>query len=88
MAAWNLEFRCDSANDPNVALARWHMHSARFDSLPPVEKRFIAAAKACMVAADVAGSALTERKNSLQQQDEWIRSTLNALPQAAEIGSW
>ena len=86
LADWNLKFDATAVNDPNVALARWHMRaSARFDSLPAVEKRFIAAAKACMVAADVAGSALTERKNSLQQQDEWIRSTLRALPKSAEI---
>lgn len=86
LADWNLKFDATALNDPNVALARWHMRaSARSDSLPAVEKRFIAAAKACMVAADVAGSALTERKNSLQQQDEWIRSTLSALPKAAEI---
>ena len=86
LAEWTLKFDATSANDPNVSLARWHMRAnARFDSLPPVEKRFIAAAKACMVAADVAGSALTERRSYPQQQDKWIRSTLTALPKATEI---
>ncbi len=86
LAEWTLKFDATSAHDPNVSLARWHMRaSGRFDSLPQVEKRFIAAAKACMVAADVAGSALTEQKNSPQKQDAWIRSTLTTLPKAVEI---
>jgi len=86
VSEWTLKFDESSAHDPIVTLARWHMRAQnRFDNLSPDGKRFIAAAKACMVAADVAGSALTERKQVPQQQAEWIRSTLATLPKAADI---
>jgi CRISPR-associated endonuclease/helicase Cas3 len=84
--SWTLRFDSTSTNDAHVALARWHMHAnSRFDRLSPVERRFLAAAKACMVAADVAGSALTEGKRSPQKQDEWIRNALAILPPPVEI---
>ncbi|MEZ6043883.1 MAG: CRISPR-associated helicase Cas3' [Planctomycetaceae bacterium] len=83
---WTLKFDATSANDPNVSLARWHMRAnTRFENLSTVDKRLVAAAKACMVAADVAGSALTERQSSPQEQHQWIRSTLAAVPKAAQI---
>jgi CRISPR-associated endonuclease/helicase Cas3 len=86
LGPWTLKFDATSVNDANVALARWHMRAnARFDSLSSIEKRFIAAAKACMVAADVAGSALTERQTSPQQQEHWIHSTLATTPNPAQI---
>lgn len=86
VAEWTLKFDESSASDPIVTLARWHMRaSGHFQTLSLVEQRFIAAAKACMIAADVAGSALTEHKQMPQQQAEWIRSTLATLPKAAAI---
>ena len=81
-----LQFDASSASDPIVLLARWHMRaSSRFNDLSLDEQRLIAAAKACMVAADVAGSALTEQKQTPQRQAEWIRRALARLPDAGDI---
>lgn len=44
-----------------------------------------AAAKACLVAADVAGSALSERTFHLARHTRWIRDQLRIHPAAAEI---
>ena len=83
---WTLRFDATSGTDPNVSLARWHMRAGeRFDRLSSVQKRFIAAAKACMVASDVAGSALTERPGIVQRQQQWTQAALATLPKTSQI---
>lgn len=81
-----LLFDSSRPDDAIVRLHRWHRAAtAKFDNLSTEEQRLVAAAKACTVAADVAGSALTERKQSAFEQADWIRTTLSALPLASNV---
>ncbi|TWU26516.1 putative CRISPR-associated nuclease/helicase Cas3 [Novipirellula galeiformis] len=53
----------------------------------PTWRRFCACAKACLVASDVAGSALWEHIDTAPQRQSWIAETLNRRPAPGEIDS-
>jgi len=58
--------------------------SATWASLPDDEKRLVAACKACLIAADVAASALARRAHA-GARGTWIRDSLACRPAAADI---
>lgn len=49
------------------------------------ERRFTAAAKACLIAADVAGSALPRMVDSSDQRKAWIRESFGRRPAPAQL---
>jgi CRISPR-associated endonuclease/helicase Cas3 len=56
-----------------------------FEARHPTWRRFVAAAKASLIAADVAGSALWEHLPERQQRLSWIRDTLTQKVPSSEI---
>jgi len=51
----------------------------------PEEHRFIAAVKACLIAADVAGSALPRKLAQKEKRTAWIRNAFAAIPKPDQI---
>jgi CRISPR-associated endonuclease/helicase Cas3 len=60
------------------AIDGWQSHSAE-------EKRFVAAVKACLIAADVAGSALPRTNMDAQQRRTWIASAFERKPTPEQL---
>lgn len=69
-------------------LGRWRLKAQRlWRSFSPQEKRLLAAVKAALIAADVAGSALPYRSGSPGQQTwSWITQVLENKPSADDLG--
>lgn len=57
----------------------------RHESMISADYRLCAAAKACVVAADVAGSALTERRIDNAGQEDGIHKTLSIRPEPEDL---
>ncbi len=60
-------------------------HHQNWDTFSPEEKRFVASCKACLIAADIAGSALPEEISELSQQENWIKAAFSAIPRPEQI---
>src|SRR5205807_10621951 len=56
-----------------------------WDSMSPVNKRFVAAVKDCLVAADVAGSALPKKLPDEPQRWMWISESFAEKPKQGEL---
>ncbi len=85
------ELRCSSVAD-NV-VAQIHKQTLHIDTViqnlawVDVEpwQSFCACAKACLVAADVAGSALSEQSLGIDDQTKWISESLTVKPEPSDI---
>jgi CRISPR-associated endonuclease/helicase Cas3 len=69
-------------------LAAWAKSARRtWDAMPEgsPDRRFVAAAKACLIAADVAGSALPKAEPNEAMRWDWITRSLSNLPQPGDI---
>lgn len=63
-----------------------HRKSMRFwNALGDEERRFVAAVKDCLVAADVVGSALPKQVQSEQKRRQWIAASFARIPKPDDI---
>ncbi|MBA2227424.1 MAG: CRISPR-associated helicase Cas3' [Thermogemmata sp.] len=70
-----------------VHLACWHRQAQKlWRNFSPTEKRLLAAVKAALVAADVAGSALPFRSTAAGSKWSWILHALENKPSAEALG--
>lgn len=68
-------------------LLRWSVDAqGRWDRLSGDEQRFIAAAKACLIGADVAGSALPKAVADEQGRADWISTAFANAPTPEDLG--
>jgi CRISPR-associated endonuclease/helicase Cas3 len=68
-------------------LACWHRQALKlWRNFSPPEKRLLAAVKAALIAADVAGSALPFRLAEVEHTNSWILQVLGNKPTAEELG--
>lgn len=67
-------------------LGRWR-RSARgcWEELSPDDRRFVAAVKACLIAADVAGSALSRAMPEDSDRWRWITDSFSATPSTDDL---
>lgn len=77
------------AGDPQDTITLIHREVtqavARHENMISADYRLCAAAKACVIAGDVAGSALTERRVDSSGQDDWIGATLRIRPEPEDL---
>lgn len=82
--------RYDLVGDDNVFdthLACWQRQAQKvWRNFSPLEKRLLAAVKAALIAADVAGSALPFRSAEVGHTWSWILQALENKPSAEELG--
>ena len=57
----------------------------QWDHLQAEEKRFVTAVKTCLIAADVAGSALPQKIVDQKERSDWIQRNFTFKPSADEI---
>src|SRR5262249_43320407 len=73
-------------DSPFKTLADWLLAaSTRWEKTPPDERNFIAAVKACLIAVDVAGSALPRTALSPQARAEWVAEAFGRVPQPDQL---
>lgn len=69
-------------------LRKWSARSRRmWDRFNPIEKRFVAAAKDCLIAADIAGSAVPKLEPSLVSPYGWVKRAFDSKPQKGDLDS-
>ena len=70
-----------------VELAAWHRNALRYwERLAQTPQRLlIAAAKDCLIAADVAGSALPKAVPDDERTWDWVSQSLSSIPEAGEL---
>jgi CRISPR-associated endonuclease/helicase Cas3 len=67
-------------------LKQWRTKANRqFDGLKLPERKFVAAAKCTLIAADVAGSALPKAKPDHPQRWDWISASFTNKPEAGDL---
>ena len=76
---------CGSAH-ARVPLKKWcKLGQRQFDQLQADNRRLVAAVKTCLVAADVAGSALPKVMPDDQQRWDWITKSFATRPQPGDL---
>jgi len=84
------ESRLSLLADPTSAFSRiqkFFMEAeATWEEIGAEEQRFIAAVKACLIAADAAGSTLPRKLDSLNKRMTWIRRAFAETPTPAQLG--
>jgi len=69
-------------------LARWARSNQRtWDGLQPAERRLVAAVKNCLIAADIAGSALPKALPDAPDRWDWIRRSFANRPGPGDLRS-
>lgn len=75
-----------NANNVFQELDQWRRTAhARYKALPPEECRFVAAVKSCLIAADVAGSALPWAMPDNADRWRWITDSFAAKPTVDDL---
>lgn len=79
----NLTWQLIGSDSPHQHLRRAKKNAAVFwDSCDDEKRRFLAAVKACLIAADVAGSALPKEREKISG---WIRKALSQRPTSDQL---
>ena len=82
-ALTNLTWRLIGSTSPHQRLTRAKRQAAAFwDSCSADKRRFLAAVKACLIAADVAGSALPKEGEKISG---WVRRSLSQRPTPSQL---
>ena len=82
-ALTNLTWRLIGSTSPHQRLTQAKRQAAAFwDSCSDDKRRFLAAVKACLIAADVAGSALPKEGEKIS---DWIRKALGQKPTSDQL---
>jgi CRISPR-associated endonuclease/helicase Cas3 len=77
------EWQLTGFNSPSQRLTRLSLRAAAYWSdCTDEQRRFLAAMKACLIAADIAGSALPKHGEKIAR---WIRESLNRRPTAEQL---
>ncbi|CAN5244833.1 CRISPR-associated helicase/endonuclease Cas3 [soil metagenome] len=76
----------DGMRDVHSAIPKWSNAARKlWGPCKPEEKRFVAAVKNCMIAADVAGSALPQKLPDDPERWDWITQSFNEKPKEGDL---